>query len=255
MRGMDLSGRTILVTGASKGIGAAIARRCADGGAHVVGHYGRDRAGAEAALAGRRHTLLTADAEHPEQMDALWQGALAATGRLDAVVLNAAIFLNHGGIEAPIDAWDAAWEKQLRVNTLSPARLLRHAARHFAAQGGGVIVAISSWVAQRGAGAEATIAYAASKAALKAAAQTVARHYAGAGVLTYIVAPGVVRTQMSVDAAAIAPGGEAAVTAGLAMREWVPPDDIADLVAYLCTGRCRHLAGATLDVNGATYIR
>jgi NAD(P)-dependent dehydrogenase (short-subunit alcohol dehydrogenase family) len=252
---MDLSGKTILVTGASKGIGAAIARRCGEGGAHVVGHYGQDRAGAEAALAGHAHTLLSADAEHPEQMDALWQDALAATGRLDAVVLNAAIFLNRGGIEAPIEEWDAAWDRQLRVNTLSPARLLRHAARHFAAQGGGAIVAISSWVAQRGAGAEATIAYAASKAALKAAAQTVARHYAGAGVLTYIVAPGVVRTQMSVDAAAIAPGGEAAVTAGLAMREWVPPEEIADLVAYLCTGRCRHLAGATLDVNGATYIR
>jgi NAD(P)-dependent dehydrogenase (short-subunit alcohol dehydrogenase family) len=252
---MDLSGRTILVTGASKGIGAAIARRCGEAGAHVVGHYGRDRAGAEAALAGHAHTLLSADAEHPEQMDALWQAALAATGRLDAVVLNAAIFLNRGGIEAPIEEWDAAWERQLRVNTLSPARLLRHAARHFAAEGGGVIVAISSWVAQRGAGAEATIAYAASKAALKAAAQTVARHYAQHGVLTYIVAPGVVRTQMSVDAAAIAPGGEAAVTAGLAMREWVPPEEIADLVTYLCTGRCRHLAGATLDVNGASYIR
>jgi NAD(P)-dependent dehydrogenase (short-subunit alcohol dehydrogenase family) len=252
---MDLSGKTILVTGASKGIGAAIARRCGEGGAHVIGHYGRDRAGAEAALSGHPHTLIAADAEHPEQMDTLWQGALAATGRLDAVVLNAAIFLNLGGIEAPIEDWDAAWDRQLRVNTLSPARLLRHAARHFAAQGGGVIVAISSWVAQRGAGAEATIAYAASKAALKAAAQTVARHYAQHGVLTYIVAPGVVRTQMSVDAAAIAPGGEAAVTAGLAMREWVPPEEIADLVAYLCTGRCRHLTGATLDVNGASYIR
>ena len=252
---MDLSGKTILVTGASKGIGASIARRCGESGAHVVGHYGRDRAGAGAGRAGQPHTLSGADAEHPAQLDALWDDALAATGRLDAIVLNAAIFLNHGGIEAPIEDWDAAWEKQLRVNTLSPARLLRHAARHFAAQGGGVIVAISSWVAQRGAGAEATIAYAASKAALKAAAQTVARHYAQHGVLTYIVAPGVVRTQMSVDAAAIAPGGEAAVTAGLAMREWVPPEDIADLVAYLCSGRCRHLAGATLDVNGATYIR
>ena len=175
---MELAGKTVLVTGASKGIGAAIARRCGEAGAHVVGHYGRDRAGAETALSGHAHTLLSADAENPPEMDRLWEEALAATGRLDAVVLNAAIFLNRGGIEAPIEEWEEAWERQLRVNTLSPARLLRHAARHFAAEGGGVIVAISSWVAQRGAGAEATIAYAASKAALKAAAQAQGMFYA-----------------------------------------------------------------------------
>jgi NAD(P)-dependent dehydrogenase (short-subunit alcohol dehydrogenase family) len=117
-----------------------------------------------------------------------------------------------------------------------------------------VVITMSSWVAQRGSGSQASIAYAASKAAVKAAAQTVARHYAKAGVLSYIVAPGVVRTQMSVDAAALS-GSEQAVTAGLAMGEWVPPAELAELVAFLATGRLRHMSGATLDVNGATYIR
>ena len=87
-----------------------------------------------------------------------------------------------------------------------------------------------------------------------AATQTFARGYAKEGILAYIVAPGVVRTRMSEDFAATQ-GGEASVTAGLAMGEWVPPEDVGNLVAFLATGRSRHLTGATLDVNGATYVR
>ena len=73
-------------------------------------------------------------------------------------------------------------------------------------------------------------------------------------ILAYTVAPGVVRTRLSEESAATL-GGEEVVTAGLAMGEWVPPEEIADLVAFLATGRCRHLSGATLDVNGASYVR
>ena len=73
-------------------------------------------------------------------------------------------------------------------------------------------------------------------------------------MLAYLVAPGVVRTQMS-EVAAQRQGGEAAVTAGLAMGEWVPPNDVAELITFLATGSCRHLTGATLDVNGASYVR
>jgi NAD(P)-dependent dehydrogenase (short-subunit alcohol dehydrogenase family) len=169
-------------------------------------------------------------------------------------VLNAAVFIGNGGIEDDLNAWDHAWDTQWRINVASPARLMKHAVNHFVAQGGGVLVTMSSWVAQRGSGSQATVAYAASKAAIKAAAQTVARQYAKAGVLSYVVAPGVVRTKMSEDAAAIS-GGEQKVTAGLAMGEWVPPEELAELVAFLATGRARHLSGATLDVNGATYVR
>ena len=254
---VELAGRTVLVTGASKGIGAEIARRLGAEGANVIAHCNTDVAGASAALAAlppERAHVLAADQGDPTAMDALWQQALAIVPRIDCVVLNAAIFVNSGGIEDEMAAWDHAWDSQWRVNVASPTRLMKHAVNHFVAQGGGVLVTMSSWVAQRGSGSQATIAYAASKAAVKAAAQTVARHYAKAGVLSYIVAPGVVRTQMSMDAAAIA-GGEEKVTAGLAMGEWVPPSELADIVAFLATGRARHLSGATLDVNGATYVR
>ena len=254
---MELAGRTVLVTGASKGIGAEIARRVGAGGATVIAHCNTDVAGARAAIAdlppGRGH-VLAADQGDPTAMDRLWQDATAIAPRIDCVVLNAAVFINSGGIEDGMDAWEHAWDTQWRVNVASPTRLMKHAVNHFVAQGGGVLVTLSSWAAQRGSGSQATIAYAASKAAVKAAAQTVARQYAKAGVLSYIVAPGVVRTQMSVDAAAIV-GGEEKVTAGLAMGEWVPPEELGELVAFLATGRVRHMSGATIDVNGASYVR
>jgi NAD(P)-dependent dehydrogenase (short-subunit alcohol dehydrogenase family) len=98
------------------------------------------------------------------------------------------------------------------------------------------------------------IAYAASKAAVLNATKTVARHYAQDNILAYNIAPGVVRTQMS-EQFAQAAGGEKAVTEALAMKEWVPPSDLAELVVFLSTGKCRHLTGATLDVNGASYLR
>jgi NAD(P)-dependent dehydrogenase (short-subunit alcohol dehydrogenase family) len=254
---MQLAGRTVLVTGASKGIGAAIARAVGAEGATVIAHYNSDRAGAEAALAGipaaRRH-LIAADQSDAGGVDAFWRAARAVAPRIDVVVLNAAIFVAEGGIDDGWEAWDSAWDRQWRANVLGPTRLMKHAVNHFTAAGGGVLVTLSSWAAQRGSGSQATIAYAASKAAVKAAAQTIARHYARQNVLSYIVAPGVVRTQMSVDAAAIA-GGEAAVSASLAMGEWVPPEELGALVAFLATGRVRHLTGATLDVNGASYVR
>jgi NAD(P)-dependent dehydrogenase (short-subunit alcohol dehydrogenase family) len=89
---------------------------------------------------------------------------------------------------------------------------------------------------------------------VKALTQTVARHYGSSGVLAYALAPGVVRTQLSERAAELF-GGEEVVLSGLAMGEMVPPSDLAELVLFLATGRARHLTGATLDVNGATYVR
>ncbi|MGG5822911.1 SDR family NAD(P)-dependent oxidoreductase [Falsiroseomonas sp. HW251] len=254
---VQLLGKTVLVTGASKGIGAEIARAVGAAGATVLAHCRSDTAGAMAALADvpaeRRH-VLTADQLEPRGMDELWQQARTLSPRIDVVVLNAAIFVNAGGIEDDLGAWEQAWETQWRVNVASPTRLMKHAVNHFVDNGGGVLVTMSSWAAMRGSGSQATIAYAASKAAVTAAARTVARHYAKAGVLSYIVAPGVVRTQMSLDAAAIS-GGEEKVTASLAMGEWVPPAELGELVAFLATGRVRHMTGATIDVNGASWVR
>jgi len=253
----DLTGRTILVTGASKGIGASIAELLGQQGAHVAAHYGSDRAGAEAATASipeNRRRLVAADLAKPGATGQLWRDALAWKGRIDVLVNNAAMMAFEGGIDDADAVWDKVWAETLQVNVKAPADLMRAAIRHFRQAGGGTIVTVSSWVAQRGSTNPVTIAYAASKAATMATTKTIARAYAKDKVLAYIIAPGVVRTRLS-ESFAATQGGEQAVTAGLAMGEWVPPGDIAALVAFLATGTCRHLSGATLDVNGATYVR
>lgn len=253
----DLDGKTILVTGASKGIGASIARIAGEAGAFVIAHYGSDLAGAEAALAAvpaERKRFVQADLHDLDATERLWDEAQAWRGRIDVFVNNAAIMRWNGGVDEDDATWDAVWAETLQVNVLAPARLVRRAVKHYLASGGGILVTISSWGAQRGVTNPATMAYAASKAAVKAMAQTIARAHARDNILTYIIAPGVVGTQMS-EAFAATQGGTEKVFAGLAMGEWVPPDDIGHLVAFLATGKSRHLSGATLDVNGATYIR
>lgn len=253
----DLNGRTVLVTGASKGIGAAIVRRLGEAGAAVIAHYGSDRAGAEEAsraIAPANVKLIAADFADLDAVEDLWQHAIAWRGHIDVVVNNAAVMLWNGGVEEPLETWDQVWETTLQINVLAPARLLRQAVLHYRQRRAGTIISISSWAAQRGVTNPATIAYGASKGAIHAATKTIARAYARDGILAYTIAPGVVRTRLSEQFAATS-GGEQQISNSLAMGEWVPPAEIADLVAFLATGKARQLSGATIDVNGASYIR
>lgn len=253
----NLAGSTILLTGASKGIGAATARLLGEAGARVIAHYGSDRDGAVDAvkgLPGDQVLLLGADLADPNQVASLWSQALAWRGRIDVLVNNAAVMPFDGALDAPLEAWDDAWRRALEVNVMAPARLMREAVGHFRATGGGAIVTISSWAAQRGVTNPATIAYGASKAAVRSATQSIARAYARDNIQAYIVAPGVVRTRLS-ETFAATQGGEAQVSAGLASGEWVSPDEVGRIVAFLASGAARQLSGATLDVNGASYIR
>ncbi len=253
----DLSKKTILVTGASKGIGAAIVRGLGESGASVIAHYGSDRKGADDStngIASSRKLLIQADFENPDEVEALWDQALNWHGRIDVLVNNAAVMLWDGDFDQPLENWDAVWEKTININVLASARLLRRAVRHFLDTDGGTIITLSSWAAQKGVTNPATIAYGSSKAAIHAATHTIARAFAKQGILAYIIAPGVVRTRLSEQFAATQ-GGEQQITDMLAMGEWVPPEEIAELVTFLATGKVRHLSGATLDINGASYIR
>jgi NAD(P)-dependent dehydrogenase (short-subunit alcohol dehydrogenase family) len=252
----ELAGRTVLVTGASKGIGAQTVRVLGAAGAHVIAHYHRDVDGARAAVAdvpGERVLLAQADLAEPGAARQLWRHAVEWRERVDVLVNNAAV-LTESPLDASDDGWDAAWALTYATNVAGPMALVREAVRHFRSRGNGVLITMSSWVAQRGSANPDLLAYAASKAALKAATQTLARTYAAEGLLCYVIAPGMVRTRMS-EIANARYGGEAGTSAGLAMGSWVPPDEVADLVAFLATGTRRHLSGATFDINGATYIR
>jgi NAD(P)-dependent dehydrogenase (short-subunit alcohol dehydrogenase family) len=252
----DLSGKTVLLTGASRGIGAATARSLGAAGAHLVAHYGSYREGAEEAVADippGRKLLVQADLARPGASRELWREALAWRGRIDVLVANAGI-APPTPLDGSDEEWDGGWEETLRVNVLEPASLVREAVRHFLEAGGGTVISLSSWAAQRGSAIASLPAYAASKAAIRNLTQTVARNYAAEGILAFVVAPGIVRTRMS-EISAVARGGIDAVNAALAMGEMVPPEEVAEVITYLATGTVRHLTGATLDVNGAAYIR
>lgn len=251
-----MTGRVVLVTGASRGIGAAAAAAIAESGASVIAHYGTHADGAAeavAALPDDRKLLVQADLSQPGSARALWREAVAWRRRIDVVVANAAI-APETPFEGSDEEWDAGWDAVLRVNVLEPVSLIREAVAHFRASGGGIVITVSSWAAQQGSAIPSLSAYAASKAAVKAVTQTVARNYARDGVLAYVVAPGIVRTRMS-EISATSRGGIDNVNAILAMGEMAPADEVGSLIAFLASGACRHLTGATIDLNGASYIR
>lgn len=252
----DLSGKVILVTGASGGIGAETVRLLGEQGASVIAQYSSNSAGVDAAteeIPDERRHILQANFAEAGSPDRLWSEAVEWQGHVDALVSNAAV-MPSAGLDAGDEAWLDSWEQALNINVVQASSLMRHAARHFAARGSGSLITMSSWAAQRGSGNRELIAYAASKAAITAATKTIARAYALDGVLAYCIAPGPVATDMTRRSQDMQ-GGEDAVLAGLAMKELIPPREIAELVAFLCQGNARHLSGATLDVNGATYIR
>jgi NAD(P)-dependent dehydrogenase (short-subunit alcohol dehydrogenase family) len=151
-----LEGKTILVTGGSKGIGAAIVEALGVAGGHVVVHYGRDRAGAEAAAAAipdGQKQLIGADLANTSEVDRLWGEALAWHGRVDVLVNNAAVMRLDGGIDDTDEAWDAVWSETLAVNVLAPSRLMRHAIKHFVPIGGGILVKLGRTARPRQPGA------------------------------------------------------------------------------------------------------
>jgi NAD(P)-dependent dehydrogenase (short-subunit alcohol dehydrogenase family) len=252
----DLRGKTVLLTGASGGIGSATARALLERGADLVAHYGKDREGALRACADapeERWHLVQADLTEPGASRVLWRDALAWRERIDVVVVNAAV--SH---ETPIagsdEQWDEGWEQTLRVNVLEPASLVREAVRHFLEHGGGSLITLSSWAAEQGSAIPQLTAYASSKAAVRTLTQTIARSHARDGILAYVVAPGIVRTPMS-EISATHRGGIDAVNAALAMGEMAQPEEVGRLIAFLAAGTVPNLTGATLDVNGASYVR
>jgi NAD(P)-dependent dehydrogenase (short-subunit alcohol dehydrogenase family) len=252
---MDLDGKTILLTGASGGIGSITANELLTQGAHVIAHYASRREGAEAACAGApdRATLVQADLAQPGGARELWREALEHHDRIDAVVINAAT-MPETHLDGDDEQWDEGWERTLRVNVLEPASLAREAVKHFIANDGGTLIGLSSWAAERGSAIPHLAAYAASKAAIRNLLQTIARNYAHQGVLAYVVAPGIVRTPLS-EIAATYRGGIEAVNAILPMGAMVEPIEVARLIAFLATGTVPNLTGGTIDVNGASHIR
>jgi len=241
----------VLVTGASGGIGAAIAAALAARGASIVLHYQGNRAAAQAAqraLEGDGHSLVQGDLADAAALERLWAAA-SAQRPIDAVVNNAGIFPNHPPLATDYAAWTVAWQRTLGVNLIGAAHLSYLAARAMAQRGGGGrIVSVSSRGAFRG--EPAAPAYAASKAGLNALSQSLAKALAPKGVYVFVVAPGWVSTERV--AAAIK---DPAVIADQPLGRVATPAEVAQVVAFCLFEAPPAMTGAILDVNGASYLR
>jgi NAD(P)-dependent dehydrogenase (short-subunit alcohol dehydrogenase family) len=250
---IDLSGQTILVTGASRGIGAGIARQLGNSGARVAIHYGKARAEAEALAKeiGQGAEVFSADLGTSDGPTALWNAVMARFGRVDALVNNAGIYL-----EAPLagsaEDWLAGWEKTMAVNLTAAGLLCRAAILAFQTQGGGRIVNIASRAAFRGDDPD-YLAYAASKAGMVALTKSIARGFGKDNIKAFAIAPGFTRTDMAT--AYIAQYGEAAAVGDNALGRMPEVSDIAPAVTFFLSGMADQSTGTTVDVNGATYVR
>jgi NAD(P)-dependent dehydrogenase (short-subunit alcohol dehydrogenase family) len=249
-----LTGRTVLVTGASGGIGAATAVVVGAAGAGVIAHYGSRREAAELAVADipdDRAWVLQGDLRTPTGARELWVAA-NRLATVDVVVLNAAV-ITPTPVEGSDDDWDAGWQDLLAINVIGPGALMREAVRAYAVRGHGTVIAVSSWAAQQGSRILDAAGYAASKAALRNLAQTFARQYARHGVQVHVVAPGVVDAGMGV--AGLGDDQLRQVAAGLAAGRHVGANEVAEVIAFLCTDAAPSLTGSTIDLNGASYVR
>jgi NAD(P)-dependent dehydrogenase (short-subunit alcohol dehydrogenase family) len=251
---IDLKGRTVLVTGASRGIGAEIALAAGVAGATVLVHYARSRKAAEkvAERIGKgRAKLVESDLAERDGAERLWQAALHAAPRIDALVNNAGIF-EDAPIEMDIDEWRRKWSHVLQVNLMAPAELCRLAIQHFRTHGGGRIINVSSRAAFRGEAPDQW-PYGASKGALTTLTKTIARGFAKDKILCFGIAPGFTETDMVTEQ--MTKEAIAKVVADIPLGEMASARECGAAAAFLLSDHARHLTGSTLDINGASYVR
>lgn len=252
---MNVRDRGVLVTGASRGIGRAIAREFATRGARVAIHYRQNREAAEETLAsldGKGHTLVQADLAVPEETRRLVHDAVSSLGRLQILVNNAGIWEEHRIASVDFEEWRSAWETTIATNLMGPANVTYWAVRHMLAMGsGGRIVNVSSRGAFRG--EPDGPAYGASKAGLNAMSQSLAKALAPHGIYVTVVAPGFVATDM---AAPFLDGPEGEnIRSQSPMGRVARPEEVARTVLFLASEGSEFLTGTIVDVNGASYLR
>jgi 3-oxoacyl-[acyl-carrier protein] reductase len=247
--------RTVLVTGGSRGIGAAIVRAFAERGDRVAVH-GRDNiASAEAvrdSLPGQGHAIVKADLTDAAAVRRMVDDAADRLGGLDVLVNNAGIYAGPPVLDTSYEEWQSAWQATLGVNLIGAANATWCAVRHMIAGGrGGRIVNVGSRGAYRG--EPQHLAYGASKAGLHAFGQSLAVALAPHGITVASVAPGYVATEMTAEELAT-PSGDG-IRAQSPFNRVATPREVAAAVVYLASPEATWSSGAVLDLNGASYLR
>ncbi|MGP7999916.1 MAG: SDR family NAD(P)-dependent oxidoreductase [Streptosporangiaceae bacterium] len=249
-----MDGRAVLVTGAGRGIGRAVAEAFAAQGDRVAVHYSRSAGPATdlvASLPGGGHTAVQADLADPAAVRQMVDQAAGALGGLDVLVNNAGVFTPHPITGVSYEEWQAAWQQTLAVNLTGAANVTWCAVQHMIPRGGGRIVNVSSRGAFRGEPGQP--AYGASKAGLNAFGQSLARALAPHRIAVATVAPGFVDTDMAADSLA-GPRGDG-IRGQSPFGRVATPGEIAAAVLYLASAQAEWASGSILDLNGASYLR
>ena len=240
----DLDGKIALVTGASRGIGAATARLLASSGAHVAINYARSADHAQKVLAeiragGGTAELFPADIADPRAIQALVQDVVKRFGQIDIIV-------NNAGAAEPTPLGSIDWpamHAMLDLNLIGPILVIQNALPYFPKRGGSIVNVTSTAAITPGPG---YAAYAASKAGLAAATQTFAKDLAARGIRVNAVAPGLINTAMGARTPQVAKDRAKASALGRAGE----PDEIAAVVDFLVSDAASFITCATIDVNG-----
>jgi NAD(P)-dependent dehydrogenase (short-subunit alcohol dehydrogenase family) len=251
---MGFDGTVVLVTGGSRGIGRAVAEAFATRGATLAVQFRADRRAAGdtlAALGGDGHLALQADVADPEQARSLVGRVVDELGRVDVLVNNAGVYLEHPILETSYEDWQRAWRQTLDTNLVGPANLMHAVVPHMVAAGGGRIVNVSSRGAFRGEPDHP--AYGASKAGLNSLGQSMALALGRHGIYVTTVAPGFVETDMAAPFLE-GPEGEA-IRAQSPLNRAATAEEVAKVVVFLATPGTESTTGAVVDVNGASYLR
>jgi 3-oxoacyl-[acyl-carrier protein] reductase len=230
----------ILLTGASRGIGAATYDLLRSQGHEVAGHSTKGG-----------NDLIAGDLADPHAPRQIWKEAASRLGRIDALVNNAGIYEAIAEDSSDAD-WQAAWNRTLAINLTAAADLCRLAVQHFKTNGGGRIVNVSSRAAFRGDSPQHWH-YAASKSAMIGMIKTIARAYAADGVLAFAVAPGFTVSEMTEEY--LTGRGGAAILADIPLGRVTSTTEVAEAIRWLATEAPAASTGSVIDLNGASYVR
>ncbi|MCP4142263.1 MAG: SDR family oxidoreductase [Chloroflexi bacterium] len=251
---MDFTGKRVLITGGSRGIGKACAEAFAKRGAKVAINYLRNKDAAHATLnllPGKGHILVRADVSDPNAIEKLITDTVTGLGGLDIVVNNAGISQRHPIDTVSYEEWQNSWDKILSVNLRAPANVIYWATQYFLKNGRGRIVNVSSRGAFRG--EPEMPAYGASKAGLNAMTQSLAQKLAPDNIYLGVVAPGFVETEMVTHVLEGEMGDS--VRNQSTMGRVAKPEEVAYAVIFLAAEESKFSTGTIIDVNGASYLR
>jgi 3-oxoacyl-[acyl-carrier protein] reductase len=251
---MSFAHKNVLVTGASRGIGRAIANRFAEQGARVVVHYHQNRQAAEKTLEelpGGPHLIVQADVSRPDSVRRMVDTVLQEMETIHVLVNNAGIYETYRIVDLTYEEWQETWERNIGTNLTGPANVLFCVAQCMKEHGGGKIVNVSSRGAFRG--EPNAPAYGASKAGLNALSQSMAKALGPYNIFVYVVAPGFVDTDMSSPQLSGSEGDE--IRAESPLGRVASPEEVARTVVFLASEGTDYLTGCIVDINGASYLR